>query len=42
MKVLSKDSMRPNRFERHLKQQYPTLVLKTKEFFLLKQNNSSG
>ncbi|CAH1997874.1 unnamed protein product [Acanthoscelides obtectus] len=25
--------MRPNRLERHLKQQHPTLVLKTKEFF---------
>ncbi|CAH2006297.1 unnamed protein product [Acanthoscelides obtectus] len=33
MKVLSNDSMRPNRLERHLKQQHPTLVLKTKEFF---------
>ncbi|CAH1983818.1 unnamed protein product [Acanthoscelides obtectus] len=33
MNVLSTDSMRPNRLERHLKQQYPTLVLKTKEFF---------
>ncbi|CAH2005926.1 unnamed protein product [Acanthoscelides obtectus] len=33
MKVLSNDSMRPNPLERHLKQQYPTLVLKTKEFF---------
>ncbi|CAH1987722.1 unnamed protein product [Acanthoscelides obtectus] len=42
MKVLSNDSMRPNRLERHLKQQYPTLVLKTKEFFLVKQNHSSG
>ncbi|CAH1965920.1 unnamed protein product [Acanthoscelides obtectus] len=25
--------MRPNRLERHLKQQHPTVVLKTKEFF---------
>ncbi|CAH1958172.1 unnamed protein product [Acanthoscelides obtectus] len=25
--------MRSNRLERHLKQQHPTLVLKTKEFF---------
>ncbi|CAG5037744.1 unnamed protein product [Parnassius apollo] len=33
MKVLSNDSMRPNRLERHLKQQHPTLLLKTKEFF---------
>ncbi|CAH2015467.1 unnamed protein product [Acanthoscelides obtectus] len=33
MKVLSNDSMRPNRLERHLKQQHPTLVLKTKKFF---------
>ncbi|CAH1982713.1 unnamed protein product [Acanthoscelides obtectus] len=33
MKVLSNVSMRPNRLERHLKQQHPTLVLKTKEFF---------
>ncbi|CAH1958330.1 unnamed protein product [Acanthoscelides obtectus] len=33
--------MRPNRLERHLKQQHPTLVLKTEEFFLLKQNHSS-
>ncbi|CAH1985487.1 unnamed protein product [Acanthoscelides obtectus] len=33
MKVLSNYSMRPNRLERHLKQQHPTLVLKTKEFF---------
>ncbi|CAH2000692.1 unnamed protein product [Acanthoscelides obtectus] len=33
MKVLSNDSMRPNRIERHLKQQHPTLVLKTEEFF---------
>ncbi|CAH1957749.1 unnamed protein product [Acanthoscelides obtectus] len=33
MKVLSNDSMRPNRLERHLKQQHPTLVLKTKVFF---------
>ncbi|CAH1968072.1 unnamed protein product [Acanthoscelides obtectus] len=33
MNVLSHDSMRPNRLERHLKQQHPTLVLKTKEFF---------
>ncbi|CAH1999726.1 unnamed protein product [Acanthoscelides obtectus] len=30
MKVLSNDSMRPNRLERHLKQQHPPLVLKTK------------
>ncbi|CAH1992601.1 unnamed protein product [Acanthoscelides obtectus] len=42
MKFLSNDSMRPNRLERHLKQQHPTLVLSTKEFFLLKQNHSSG
>ncbi|CAH1967885.1 unnamed protein product [Acanthoscelides obtectus] len=42
MKVLSNDSMRPNRLERHWKQQHPSLVLKTKEFFLLKQNQSSG
>ncbi|CAH1990679.1 unnamed protein product [Acanthoscelides obtectus] len=33
MKVLSNDSMRHNRLERYLKQQHPTLVLKTKEFF---------
>ncbi|CAH1968433.1 unnamed protein product [Acanthoscelides obtectus] len=33
MKVLSNDSMRPNRLERHLKQQHPTLVLKMKECF---------
>ncbi|CAH1958010.1 unnamed protein product [Acanthoscelides obtectus] len=33
MKVLSNDSMRPSRLERHLKQQHPILVLKTKEFF---------
>ncbi|CAH1956024.1 unnamed protein product [Acanthoscelides obtectus] len=33
MKVLSNYSMRPNRHQRHLKQQHPTLVLKTKEFF---------
>ncbi|CAH1998358.1 unnamed protein product [Acanthoscelides obtectus] len=33
MNVLSNDSMRPNRLGRHLKQQYPSLVLKTKEFF---------
>ncbi|CAH1976711.1 unnamed protein product [Acanthoscelides obtectus] len=33
MKVLSNHSMRPNRLERHLKQQHPTLVLKTIEFF---------
>ncbi|CAH1975362.1 unnamed protein product [Acanthoscelides obtectus] len=33
MKVLSNDSMRPNHLERHLKQQHPTLVLNTKEFF---------
>lgn len=32
MKVLSNDSMRPNRLKRHLKQQHSTLVLKTKEF----------
>ncbi|CAH1998940.1 unnamed protein product [Acanthoscelides obtectus] len=30
MKVLSNDSMRPNRLETHLKQQHPTLVLKMK------------
>nr|CAI5862892.1 unnamed protein product [Callosobruchus analis] len=34
--------MRPNCTEMHLKQQHPNLVLKTKEFFLLKQNHSSG
>ncbi|CAH1990842.1 unnamed protein product [Acanthoscelides obtectus] len=39
MKVLCNDSMRPNRLERHLRQQQPTLVLKTKDFFLLKQNH---
>ncbi|CAH1958697.1 unnamed protein product [Acanthoscelides obtectus] len=33
MNVLSNDRMRPNHLERHLKQQHPTLVLKTKEFF---------
>ncbi|CAH1964676.1 unnamed protein product [Acanthoscelides obtectus] len=33
MKVLSNDTMRPNRLKRHLKQQHPTLVLETKEFF---------
>ncbi|CAH1992241.1 unnamed protein product [Acanthoscelides obtectus] len=33
VKVFCNDSMRPNRLERHLKQQHPTLVLKTKEFF---------
>ncbi|CAH1999725.1 unnamed protein product [Acanthoscelides obtectus] len=33
MKVLSNDSMRPNRLERHLKQQHPPLVLKTKGLF---------
>ncbi|CAH1987064.1 unnamed protein product [Acanthoscelides obtectus] len=33
MKVLSNNSMRPNRLERHLKQQHRTRVLKTKEFF---------
>ncbi|CAH1985128.1 unnamed protein product [Acanthoscelides obtectus] len=33
MKLLSNDSMRLNRLERHLKQQHPTLVLKMKEFF---------
>ncbi|CAH1961665.1 unnamed protein product [Acanthoscelides obtectus] len=33
MKVLSNDSMRLNHLERHLKQQHPTLILKTKEFF---------
>lgn len=33
MKVLSNDSLRPSRLERHLKQQHPTLVLETKEFF---------
>ncbi|CAH1958919.1 unnamed protein product [Acanthoscelides obtectus] len=42
IKVLSNDSMRLNRLERHLQQQHPSLVLKTKEFFLLKQNPSSG
>ncbi|CAH1998375.1 unnamed protein product [Acanthoscelides obtectus] len=36
IKVLSNDRMRPNRLERHLKQQHPTLVLKTKEFFSAK------
>ncbi|CAH1986087.1 unnamed protein product [Acanthoscelides obtectus] len=41
MKVLSNDSMMPIAFW-HLKQQHPTLVLKTKESFLLKQNHSSG
>nr|CAI5826950.1 unnamed protein product [Callosobruchus analis] len=40
MKVSSNDSVRPNRLERHLKQQHPTLVLETKEFFLLKQKHS--
>nr|CAI5861235.1 unnamed protein product [Callosobruchus analis] len=33
MKVLSNDSMRLNRLQKHLKQQRPNLVLKTKEFF---------
>ncbi|CAH1961294.1 unnamed protein product [Acanthoscelides obtectus] len=33
MNVLSNDKMRPKRLGRHLKQQHPTLVLKTKEFF---------
>ncbi|CAH1963886.1 unnamed protein product [Acanthoscelides obtectus] len=33
LKVLSNDSEKPIRLERHLKQQPPTLVLKTKEFF---------
>lgn len=33
MKVLSNDSMRPTRLERHLNQQHPTLVSKSKEFF---------
>nr|CAI5828621.1 unnamed protein product [Callosobruchus analis] len=41
MKVLSNDSMRPpmrpSHLDRHLKQQQPTLILKTKKFFLLKQ-----
>nr|CAI5841170.1 unnamed protein product [Callosobruchus analis] len=32
MKVLSNDSMRLNRLERHLKQQHPTLVLKARRF----------
>nr|CAI5841165.1 unnamed protein product [Callosobruchus analis] len=31
MKVLSNDSMRLNRLERHLKQQHPTLVLKARD-----------
>lgn len=33
IKVLSKDSMRPNRLERHLNQRHPTLISKSKEFF---------
>ncbi|CAG9790709.1 unnamed protein product [Diatraea saccharalis] len=33
MKVLSNDSMRPSRLERHLNQQHPTLSSKSKEFF---------
>ncbi|CAH1962697.1 unnamed protein product [Acanthoscelides obtectus] len=33
MKVLSNDSLRPNLLEWHLKQQHPTLFLKTIEFF---------
>ncbi|CAH1962505.1 unnamed protein product [Acanthoscelides obtectus] len=39
MKVVSNDSMRPNRLERHLKQQHPTLVWKTKEFFSSKEES---
>ncbi|CAH1992113.1 unnamed protein product [Acanthoscelides obtectus] len=36
MKHLINDSMRPHRLERRLKQQHPTLVLKTKELFSYK------
>ncbi|CAB3224975.1 unnamed protein product [Arctia plantaginis] len=33
VKVLSNDSMRPSRLERHFNQQHPTLASKSKEFF---------
>nr|CAI5863533.1 unnamed protein product [Callosobruchus analis] len=34
--------MRPNRLERHLKQQHPILVLTAKEFFSSKAESLNG
>nr|CAI5863534.1 unnamed protein product [Callosobruchus analis] len=40
--LISNDSMRPNRLERHLKQQHPILVLTAKEFFSSKAESLNG